>query len=164
MCNDAFWYSFSSKSINWVLRLLRFSCLSYFVQDTVHDIPSSWNYSTEILRLSSPVAFLITMTALLRYLFILRLHVLDTYSQWERKTSKQDEQHECSFLRLQLSTEIICTYKHLGRSSKVNIKDTVWLINEPLQWENAQRWRIRMMFSQSSEDNVGSDHSYHKGI
>lgn len=72
--------------------------MSHFVQDTVHDILSSnkydnlWNYSIKILRLSLPVAFLITMTALKT-----SFHSEATHSQWQWKTSKRDEKHKCSF-------------------------------------------------------------------
>ena len=93
------WHSFSTK------------------KRTIHGIIQlkSWDY------VSSPVAFLITTTALSRQLFALRLHLLDTYNQWQ--TSKQDEKHQCRSLRLQLSTGNICTQKHLGINSKVSIKD-----------------------------------------
>lgn len=44
-----------------------------------------------------------------------------------------------------------------------NVAHSVWLISEPLQRNKAQRRQTRMMRSWSSEKNVGSGHSYHKG-
>lgn len=76
------------------------------------------NIKIKILRLYSPVAFLITLTALfkvsvhsegwsLRYILSVPR---EKHQNWMRSMNVT--------LRLQLHTEMVCMHKHLGRNSK----------------------------------------------